>query len=248
MRACVLIPTYDNPRTVRQVVVAARAFVVDVIVVDDGGGPEASAVLEQLASDGLARVQRLPRNQGKGAAVKAGFALAHSLGYTHALQLDADGQHDVRAIPRFLEVAQAQPGALVLARPVFGADAPWRRRIGRELTNFWVGIETQGRVVADAMVGFRMYPLTLALATETRADRMDFDIEIAVRMVWLGAPVINLPVSVRYLTREEGGVSHFRMWRDNVRISWLHTRLVIESLMRTPTTRLRWGRRLPEPV
>lgn len=236
-RPCAVVPTYNNPTTVRRVVERIAVHVPDVVVVDDGGNAEARAVVAQLGSDGLAHVRHRAVNGGKGAAVKTGLEAARALGFTHAVQVDADGQHDIEQIPVFLAAARANPQALILARPVFAKGTPRGRRMAREITNFWVHVETMSRAIGDAMIGFRVYPVAAALAADARTDRMDFDIEIAVRLVWLGTPVVNLPLQVRYLTAEEGGVSHFRLWRDNVAISWLHTRLVAEGLLR-----LLWGR------
>jgi len=238
-RVCALIPTYENPRTIRAVVEQVRVHLPDVVVVDDGSGPEGREAVAALGRDGLAHVHRRERNGGKGAAVKDGFRVARDLGFTHALQVDADGQHDLSDIPRFLEVHRAQPDALVLGQPTFDASAPAARLKGRKLSRFWTDLETGGRVIQDPLCGYRLYPLDAALRAPTRADRMDFDVEIAVRIVWTGCPVVNLPTRVRYLSRDEGGISHFRMWNDNALISWAHTRLCIGALLRLAT-----GRRL----
>ncbi len=234
-KPCVLIPTYDNPATVRTVVERVREHLTDVVVVDDGSGPEARAVLDAIASERLAHLHRRATNGGKGAAVKDGFRAALALGYTHALQVDADGQHSLDDIPRFIEAARERPEALILGQPVFDESAPRSRRAGREITRFWTNVEAGGAVIADPMCGFRVYPLREAIATNTRGDAMDFDPEIAVRMVWAGVPVVNLPTRVRYITREEGGVSHFRMGRDNALISWMHTRLMLTRIARWMT-------------
>ncbi len=230
---CVLVPTYDNPATIRRVVERVRAHLPHVVVIDDGSGPEGRAACEALAKEGLAHVVHRERNGGKGAAVKSGFAAAHGLGYTHALQVDADGQHDLDDVPRFLEVARANPDALVLGAPRFDASAPRGRRVARKITIFWVDFETGGSVIEDPMCGFRVYPLADAVAVSVPSDRMDFDPEVAVRLVWRGVPVINLPTKVRYVSREEGGVSHFRMLEDNLRISWMHTRLCVRKVFGT---------------
>lgn len=243
-RPCILVPTYDNPRTVRDVVLRARRHLAEVVVIDDGGGPQAREVVAALGREGLAHVRHRPENGGKGAAVKTGFSFAVELGYTHALQVDADGQHDLERIPEFLAAARQHPQALILASPVFAVGTPRGRRAAREITNFFVHLETFGLAIQDAMIGFRVYPLRAALAAKAHTSRMDFDIEIAVRLVWLGTPVLNLPLSVRYLTADEGGVSHFRLFGDNVRISWLHTRLVVEGILRAIASRTRFGRRL----
>jgi acyl carrier protein len=141
-RACAVIPTYDNPATVRSVVEKVRAHLPDIVVVDDGSGPAGRAACDALASSGLARVEHRAQNGGKGAAVKTGFAAAQRLGATHVLQVDADGQHDLGDIPRFLAEARAHPDALILGRPVFDATQPRSRAFARQLSIFWVNVET----------------------------------------------------------------------------------------------------------
>lgn len=219
-----VVPTLDNPRTVRAVVEGIRAHLTDVIVVDDGSGAEGRAACAALQRDGLAIVHHLDRNRGKGGAVKAGFEVAHQRGFTHVFQVDADGQHDLACLPEFLAAARERPDALVLGYPVYDATAPATRKTARQVTKFWVDRETGGRV-RDAMIGCRIYPLATARTSGTRGNRMDFDVEIAVRMARAGVEVVNLPVRVRYLTAAEGGVSHFQPVRDIVRLSWMHSRL-----------------------
>lgn len=224
-RICVVIPTYDNPRTIRGVVERARRHVPDVIVVDDHSGPEGEAACRALHDDGLATVVRRDRNGGKGAAVKTGLREARDRGYTHALQVDGDGQHDLDRMPAFVDCARAHPDALVLGYPRYDTTVPAIRLQARRITRFWVDLEVGRGVIHDAMVGFRVYPIAAALAAPVRGDRMDFDVEIAVRLAWAGLPIHNLPVGVRYLTEEEGGTSHFQPLRDNLRLGWLHSRL-----------------------
>src|SRR5690606_34082484 len=173
------------------------------------------------------------KNGGKGAAVKTGLEAAHEAGFTHAFQIDADGQHDLGAMPAFLEEAAAAPGACILGFPVYGESVPALRLRARKITKFWVDLEVGGRgVVEDAMVGFRVYPIESIRAIHVKSDRMDFDVEIAVRIAWSGIPIRNLPVGVRYLTAEEGGRSHFQPVRDNLRLGLLHSRLCTEASMR----------------
>jgi glycosyltransferase involved in cell wall biosynthesis len=231
-RPCAVIPTYDNPATIRAVVEGVRPHVADVVVVDDGSGAAGRAAVDAIASSGLARVERRAKNGGKGAAVKTGFATAQRLGATHVLQIDADGQHDLADVPRFLAEARAHPDALILGRPVFDATQPRARAFARQISIFWVSVETGGRAIADPQCGFRVYPLAPALAARAEGDHMEFDLELPVRMVWAGIPVRNLPTRVRYLSKAEGGVSHFDVVRDNARISWLHTRLVFGAARR----------------
>lgn len=226
-RCCVLIPTYNNPRTIEKVVRAVQAHLPDVVVVDDGGSEDAKAALVRVAA--MPGVELFTRevNGGKGAAVKDGLRHAKELGFTHALQVDADGQHDVDDIPKLLEASRGNPAALVLAKPVFDETAPKARLWGRKISVFWAWAETlfTKQTIADPLCGFRVYPLDVAVKCGARGDRMDFDPEIAVRMVWHGAPVINVDTKVRYVAEEDGGISHFRVVHDNVLISLVHARL-----------------------
>jgi polyprenyl-phospho-N-acetylgalactosaminyl synthase len=239
-RVCALIPTYNNPLTLRGVVESVRPHVEIVVVVDDGSARAGRMAVEDLARESLACPVFRSKNGGKGAAVKSGFVLARELGCTHALQIDADGQHAAADVPRFLDIARSDPDALILGAPVFDASAPRSRRWGRRISQFWCAVETLGRVIADPLCGFRVYPIERAIRTRTWGNAMDFDPEIAVRMVWAGAKVINVPTRVRYLTAGEGGISHFRMGRDNLLISWMHTRMVVGAMVRAPWRALRW--------
>lgn len=238
-RPCAVIPTYNNPDTILRVVASIQAHVPDVFVVDDGGDDVARRALAEVERRPGVVVHHRSSNGGKGAAVKDGLSLAASAGFTHALQVDADGQHDLQDVPRFLQQARANPAHLVLGHPVFDDTVPKTRLRARQITVFWVSIETAGRSIVDPMCGFRVYPIAPAMRAGTRGNFMDFDPEIAVRMVWGGAPVTNLATRVRYLGTEEGGVSHFHMLWDNVRISWMHTRLCCEAVFRVPLMWLR---------
>lgn len=240
-RPCVLIPTYNNPRTIRAVVLSARTYLQDVVVVDDCSSAEGRAACAALAAEGLAIVAHRDANGGKGAAVKTGFEVAAEHGFTHALQIDGDGQHDASGIPRFLAQSRGTPDAMVIGYPEYDASVPKHRLWARKITTFWVNLEVGGRgIIRDAMIGFRVYPLAIVRQLRVTSDRMDFDVEIAVRYAWSGAPVINEPVPVRYLTEGEGGVSHFQPFWDNLRFSGLHTRLCIQRMFRwiLPSTRL----------
>lgn len=230
LRPCALIPTLDNPTTIERVVAGVRRHIDEIIVVDDGSGEAGRAAIERLRGEHGVQVLRHERNQGKGKAAMAGFRLARDRGFTHALMIDADGQHDPDDIPAFLAAGRASPRALVIGQPRFDHTAPRARVIGREISTFWVAVETLSRRIGDPLCGYRLYPVDAALASGVRGARMDFDPEIAVRMVRKGTPVAHVPVQVRYFTREEGGVSHFDYLHDNLRISRMHTRLVIEGI------------------
>lgn len=232
MRVCAIIPTYDNASTIEQVVEDVRAHVDDVIVVDDGSAAEARAVAAKIAASGRAHVVLRATNGGKGAAVKSGLVEADRRGFTHALQIDADGQHASADIPRLLAESAAHPTALVLGQPRFDASAPRGRMIARRISVFWCAVETFSRSVGDPLCGFRVYPVQAALAANARGEKMDFDPEIAVRLAWAGHPIRHVSTPVRYLARAEGGVSHYRLWSDTALISWMHTRLVFGGIAR----------------
>jgi polyprenyl-phospho-N-acetylgalactosaminyl synthase len=227
-RFCIVIPTYNNPHTIRAVVMRAREasnLIEQVIVVDDGSDEHARAVARSLADEQLADVVIRGENGGKGAAVLTGLERADALGFTHAVQVDADGQHNLDDVPAFLAASQADPRALVLGQPIFDHTAPRNRRIARKISVFWAAVETLSMRVGDPLCGYRLYPVLAALRAGAVGRMMDFDPEIAVRMVWNGAPTQHVRTRVRYFSAEEGGVSHYQGFRDTVRISLMHTRL-----------------------
>lgn len=234
MKVCVVVPFYNHEQAIAGVVERIAATGLHCLLVDDGSAARCAPVLTALAERPGLTLIRLPANGGKGVATAAGFAAAAEAGYTHALQVDADGQHCVEDIPRFLTAASAQPQAVIAGVAVFGEDVPKHRHYGRYLTHAMVWLNTLSFAIRDSMCGFRLYPLAPALTAwnEMRAGRrMDFDTEILVRMYWGGTPVVNLPTAVRYPL---DGVSHFDLWRDNLRITAMHTRLAFGMLRRLP--------------
>ncbi len=245
MKLFVLIPTYNTgPVLLVKTVTAALGAWPDVWVVIDGstdGSKEAVEALLPLHA-GLRLLHQHP-NAGKGSAVLRGAAEARQAGFTHALSLDADGQHPTERIPAFAALAEAHPEALLLGCPQFGADAPALRVQGRKISNWWANMETLGWGIHDSLFGMRVYPLEAllrAFASTRYARRFDFDPEMAVRITWQGLPVLNVPTPVRYLSAAEGGVSQFRYVRDNTLLTWMHTRLVFGFLFRLPV--LLWRR------
>lgn len=225
MRLCVIVPSYNNPQTIAKVVAAVRLHVSSVIVVDDGSGEPGRSACAALQEQGVVTVVHRPKNGGKGAAMKTGFATAMRMGFSHALQIDADGQHETGDIPAFLQAMEAHPDALVLACPRYDGSASRLRSVARRFTRLWVDLEVGPGRVDDAMIGFRIYPLRQVEQVHVVGNWMDFDIEIVVKLAWAGVPIVNVPTAVRYLKAEEGGVSHFRMVRDNLWLAWLHCRL-----------------------
>jgi glycosyltransferase involved in cell wall biosynthesis len=252
-RPVAIIPVYNHPRTIGRMVEAMLAHDLPCLLVDDGSDAECAAVLDALVTRHAPRVQllRLARNQGKGAAVVAGLRAAQAptqdrqAPYTHALQIDADGQHDPADLPRFLALARTRPEAVVCGVPLYDASVPKARLYARYLTHVWVWINTLSLDIRDSMCGYRVYPLTATLALldeEPIGRRMDFDTEILVRLHWRGLPVLNLPTRVHY---PQDGVSHFRVWLDNALISRMHARLFLGMLWRAPRLLARKLRRGP---
>ncbi len=237
MRVCAVIPVYNHGDAVGAVVRAVLAHGLPCVLVDDGSQAGCAQVLLGLAAANPQAITliRLAQNLGKGGAMMAGLRRAVQLGYSHALQIDADGQHDVADIAAFLAASACHPDRVVCGRPVFDASVPKGRLYGRYLTHVWVWINTLSFAIEDAMCGFRVYPLgpTVALIDEVAiGQRMDFDIEILVRLHWRGMGIVNQPTRVIY---PSNGVSHFRIWLDNVLISRMHARLFFGMLWRLPT-------------
>lgn len=244
MKACVIVPVYNHEQAIPEVVARLKAHGLFCLLVNDGSSAACSNVLDAIAereAGWLALINR-PENGGKGAAVIDGFNEAIRLGFTHALQIDADGQHDIDDIPAFLAAGRRQPDAMILGRPVFDDSVPKGRLYGRQFTNLWIAINTLSLAIADGMCGFRLYPLAAVarlLETARIGRRMDFDIDIVVRLYWQGTNAVNLPTRVRYPC---DGVSHFQLWRDNAMISVIHARLFLGMLARLPRLLMRYWR------
>ncbi len=243
----VLIPSYNPGAQVLATVRQARALWTPVWVVVDGSTDGSTQPLQALAQqDPGLRVVVLPRNQGKGAAVLEGLRLAAQASFTHALTMDADGQHPAERIPAFMAASQAHPAAMVLGKPVFGPEAPALRVNGRKVSNGWANLETLWMGIGDSLYGFRVYPiapLVRIMQNNRFMRRFDFDPEAVVRLCWAGVKPINMHAPVRYLSAEEGGVSHFKYLRDNTLLTWMHTRLFIGFVLRLPV--LLWRRLQP---
>ncbi|WP_070886002.1 glycosyltransferase family 2 protein [Pseudomonas sp. D1-3] len=233
-RLCALIPVYDHEGPLPGVVASLLAAGLPCLLVDDASGPACAAVIDRLAGEADTHLLRLAENQGKGGAVMAGLRQAKRLGFTHALQVDADGQHDLQAVRAFLDESRAHPEAIVCGYPQYDASVPKGRLYARYLTHVWVWINSLSLEIRDSMCGFRVYPLAASVALIDSASlgkRMDFDSEILVRLSWRGQPMRWLPTRVHY---PEDGVSHFRLWQDNLLISKMHARLFFGMLCRAP--------------
>ena len=232
----VVVPVYDHPATIGPVVAQIRAHGLPCILVDDGSSATCAVVLDALAAAHPQEVTlvRLATNQGKGAAMVAGFREAARRTHSHVLQIDADGQHACADIPLFIARSRAAPDAVVAGCPIYDDSVPRGRLYGRYATHIWVWINTLSLDIRDSMCGFRVYPLAslVPLLDSARIGRrMDFDSDVIVRLHWRGVPVVNQPTRVTY---PQDGVSHFDLWRDNVRISAMHARLFFGMLCRAP--------------
>ncbi|MDN3629852.1 glycosyltransferase family 2 protein [Vibrio lentus] len=233
-KACFLIPCFNHGATMPSVVSSLLNFELPIIIVDDGSELATKQFLTPLAESPNVTLVTLEQNQGKGGAVKAGIKKAQQLGFSHAIQIDADGQHDLEALPALIQASQTKPQRLISGQPVYDESVPKARLYGRYATHIWVWIETLSLSIKDSMCGFRAYPIDKTQTVLNKYDvgsRMDFDIEILVRLYWEGCDIDFVETRVIY---PENGISHFDALWDNVKISWMHTRLFFGMLPRAP--------------
>ena len=230
-----VVPVYNHELAVARVADALRAHSLPVLLVDDGSREECRRALETLTRATGDRLVRLEQNGGKGAAVVAGLRAARAAGFTHALQVDADGQHDLRDVPQFLFASRADPHAVICGLPQFDASIPKVRFLSRYITHALVWLQTLSlSQVRDSMCGFRLYPIDAVLAVVDEdgvGRRMDFDVELLVKLSWRGHRLRWLATHVSYPT---DGISHFRMLKDNLLLARMHVRLVLGMLWRAP--------------
>ncbi|WP_434779131.1 glycosyltransferase family 2 protein [Neisseria sp. Ec49-e6-T10] len=232
---CVIIPCYNHGHTMEAVLLSLQPFNLPCIIVDDASSEPTASMLKNLAQCyPWVTLIRHQTNQGKGGAVLTAFDVAFGQKYTHAIQIDADGQHQLTDIPKLIQKAKDNPTALISGAPIYDDSVPKSRLYGRYITHFWVWLETLSFSIKDSMCGFRVYPVTTmhTLAKKHRlGKRMDFDIEVMVRLYWQNTPIYFIPTKVIY---PENGLSHFDALKDNVRISWMHTRLFFSMLPKMP--------------
>ena len=235
MRICAVIPTYNHHKALSEIVSRLKGEGLPVFIIDDGSSePAKGAIAAFHDARNQVVVHRLDPNRGKGAAMQSGFSLALAAGFTHSLQIDADGQHSLAAVPHILELSRRNPDALVLGSPEFDASMPTSRRLGRWITHFWVALETLRFDIIDSMCGLRLYPLTpvaAIIAVNKLGDHMEFDTEIVVRAIWHGIPVLRVAVEVCY---PKDNFSNFDLIRDNCRISGMHARLFFSMVGHFP--------------
>ncbi len=232
----VLLPTFNTgPRLAGVIAEALRHWQPVLVVVDGSTDGSERPVLELARREPGLHVIVLPRNAGKGAAVLAGCDWARARGFTHALAMDADGQHPAAKIAEFMAISARRPEALVLGSPIFPANIPRERLYFRKLSVALVRWTILGAGIDDNLYGFRVYPIAPlldVLGPRRTGRRYDFDTEAAVRLCWSGVPPLNVPAPVRYFSRAEGGISHFHYVRDNLTLAAMHTRLLAELIFR----------------
>lgn len=221
---CVIIPVYNHGLTIQRVVHGARSAF-PVIVVNDGSTDTTGAV---LAAETEITVVALPQNQGKAAALQAGFAKAEELGFTHAITIDADGQHPTEALGDFANACRARPDAFIVGvRELKREGAPWPRRFSNQLSTFWFKVET-GVHLTDTQCGYRCYPLGVVRRLRVKAQRYAWELEVMVQAAWAGTPVVAQPVRSDYRA-PTSRLSHFQPWRDTIQISRVHSRLSFQA-------------------
>lgn len=234
-RPCIIVPVFNHASGACLLARRIEPYCINSFFINDGSDSNTTDTLRQLASHyDWIEIFEHEKNCGKGGAVISGLNIALAKGFSHALQIDADNQHNTDDIPRFLSLAQQNPGAVIIGRPLFDSSMPIGRRIGRYLTHIWVWIETISFSIKDSMCGFRVYPISSVVSITSRVkvgQRMDFDSEILVRLFWTGIPLFSVPTAVTYPV---DGQSHFRMFYDNFLITLMHVRLVFGMVWRSP--------------
>jgi glycosyltransferase involved in cell wall biosynthesis len=242
----ILVPSYNTgsilEKTIREILEQWQP----VWVVIDGSDDRSDELLEPIQKEfpDALQVIRLPKNIGKGAAILEGIVQAQQQDYTHVLTMDADNQHSAKAIHDFMKASGQAPDAVILGKPVFDESAPALRVQGRKISNGFANLETLGWGIHDSLFGMRVYPiqpLRQVMESTLWARRFDFEPEVAVKLAWLGLPVINIPTPVRYLSEQDGGISHFNYLRDNALLIWMHTRLLFGFILRLPKLIARRG-------
>lgn len=235
MNYCILVPHYNHERQFLAFLPRLTATGLPLVIVDDGSDELSLQQVERAVADQPnVYLFRLGRNRGKGAAVIAGFYHARALGFTHAVQIDADGQHCFEDIDKFVGCSRISPEAIICGNPVFDSSIPTVRLYGRKVTDFCAMLETLSLKIKDGMCGFRVYPLTQMERILDRfyiGPRMEFDAELLVKAVWLNIKLEFVPTRVVYPLQS---VSHYNYWRDNLIMVRLHSRLLFGMLLRLP--------------
>jgi glycosyltransferase involved in cell wall biosynthesis len=229
----VVVPVFNNEQTVVKVVRGIMALGLPVLVINDGSTDGSSLSLVDLPVNLI----NFPVNRGKGVAIRAAFKWAKKNNFSHIITIDADGQHDPRDIPFFIEKIREFPCRVIIGKRRFAADVPGKSRFGRSWSNLWTRI-VSGKMTPDSQSGFRAYPAGLLADMKFLGRRYEFEVEVLARAAWAGLEFDWVDVSVRYFKGQER-VSHFKPLRDNFRISVIYTLLVLRRLLPFPYRKLR---------
>ncbi|CAA0100614.1 glycosyltransferase family 2 protein [Zhongshania aliphaticivorans] len=232
---CALIPVYNHSLVLANTCKTILAKGLAIILVDDGSNEPCKKIIQSIISSNekITLIEH-STNRGKGAAIKTGITAAQQLGFSHAIQVDADGQHNLADIERFIGAANKAPNALILGYPAYDESVPRHRYYARYLTHIWIWINTLSTSIKDTMCGFRVYPIqesSALIAASTIGDRMEFDSEFVVMWYWSGLSIAQHETDVRY---PQDGISHFRLLKDNLLISKMHAKLFFGMLWRLP--------------
>ena len=235
IKGCIIIPVYNHQHGIKKILPGIQKKGWPIFLVNDGSNRDCQSTMEALADEHTStQLINLPYNQGKGAALKKGMRVAHQQGFTHAIQIDADGQHNIDDIEHFMARAEKSPDAIICGQPIYDCSVPKHRFYARYLTHIWIWINSLSFSIKDSMCGFRCYPTKAFISiidNEYTGSRMDFDSEIMVQWIWRGHKVINYKTQVSY---PPDGISHFLLWKDNYLITKMHTRLFFGMLRRLP--------------
>ncbi|OXA94403.1 DUF2062 domain-containing protein [Flavobacterium hercynium] len=224
-RFCVIVPTYNNHKTLKKVLDSILEFTPNLIIVNDGSTDDTTEILKQYSQ--YTQIHH-PKNIGKGRALRNGFRKAIELDFEYAITIDSDGQHFASDIPAFIAEIQNDPNSLLIgSRNMTQENVPKKSSFGNKFSNFWFWFET-GIRLEDTQSGFRLYPLQL-IPKRFYTNKFEFEIEVIVRSAWKGITVKNIPIQILYDPAER--VSHFRPFKDFTRISILNTVLVINALL-----------------
>ncbi|MDA6069275.1 DUF2062 domain-containing protein [Flavobacterium sp. AC] len=222
---CVIVPTYNNHKTLKKVLDSILDFTSNIIIVNDGSTDTTNEILKQYSE--LTQIHH-PKNIGKGRALRNGFRKAIEMNFEYAITIDSDGQHFASDIPHFISTIQDEPNSLLIgSRNMTQENVPRKSSFGNTFSNFWFKFET-GIKLDDTQSGFRLYPLRL-IPKQFYTNKFEFEIEVIVRSAWKGIVVKNIPIQILYDPAER--VSHFRPFKDFTRISILNTVLVINALL-----------------
>jgi glycosyltransferase involved in cell wall biosynthesis len=235
IKVCVIIPVYNNEKTIGDVIDRCKEQINDVIVINDGSN---DGTTEEINKRNVIH-HKFEANQGKGSALKKGFEIAYENGFDYAISLDGDGQHYPEDIPKFINHAKNNQdrNTIIIGTRDFGENVTGRSKFGRVWSNFWCNFLTQ-KHIKDAQSGFRLYPLKKMRRLKLRRSRYDFETEVLVKALWKGCSVAHLPVSVHYDNPQER-VSHFRGVYDNTRITFLFFKLILMGIFEIPINLIR---------